>query len=103
MARPTGLEPVTYGLAYLLRLSPPLPAFACNVWGLDYIFTVSGGTRIVSTDPVYLIPTIAVICHRKRTTILQDLTGFLGIAISRSILTRIHIESTLASLKVSPI
>ena len=53
MARPTGLEPVTYGLAYLLRLSPPLPACTRNVWGLDYIFTVSGGTRIVSTDPVY--------------------------------------------------
>ena len=53
MARPTGLEPVTYGLAYLLRLSPPLPACTRNVCGLDYIFTVSGGTRIVSTDPVY--------------------------------------------------
>ena len=87
MVRPTGLEPVTYGLAYLLRLSPPLPALARNVWGLDYIFAVSGGTRIVSTDPVYLIPTTAMVCHSKRTTILQDLTGFLGIAISRSILT----------------
>ena len=28
MARPTGLEPVTYGLAYPLRLSPPTSALA---------------------------------------------------------------------------
>ena len=81
MARPTGLEPVTYGLAYLLRLSPPSPAETSDVWGLDYIFTISGGTRIVSTDPVYSQPTADRIrpvspsvayrfpryCHRRHT------------------------------------
>ncbi len=53
LARPTGLEPVTYGLAYPLRFSPPpeLPLSNPGVCGLDYIFTISGGARIVSTDP----------------------------------------------------
>ncbi len=48
-----GLEPVTYGLAYPLRFSPPpeLPLSNPGVCGLDYIFTISGGARIVSTDP----------------------------------------------------
>ncbi len=54
MARPTGIEPVTYGLAYHYN-------FHCrhrtdNVCGLDYIFTFTGGTRIVSTDPVGSLP-----------------------------------------------
>ena len=39
-----------------LRLSLPATTFVASivhdrVWGLDYIFTISGGTRIVSTDP----------------------------------------------------
>ncbi len=67
MARPAGLEPATAGLAYLLPLSRPQallqspssgpwldtpgPPEACCVWGLDYLFTVSGAARIVSTDP----------------------------------------------------
>ena len=58
--RPTGLEPVTYGLAYHYSFhcttgfeNPPL----C---GLDYIFTISGGARIVSTDPLQAkIPVLA--------------------------------------------
>ena len=59
MARLTGLEPVTYGLAYQLRLSPPKRSSEiqknANVCGLDYIFTIAGGARIVSTDPpIYL-------------------------------------------------
>ncbi len=50
MARPTGLEPVTYGLAYHYSFHcPPRPAE--GVCGLDYIFAFSGGTRIVSTEP----------------------------------------------------
>lgn len=65
MARPTGLEPVTYGLAYPLRLSPPAESISPTVCGLDYIFTISGGARIVSTDPA---------CASQR--------GFLGIAIA---------------------
>ena len=77
MARPTGLEPVTYGLAYPLRLSPP---WICppgspgqhniQVCGLDYIFTISGGARIVSTDPGATLNSNA------------DYSGFLGIAIA---------------------
>ena len=70
MVRPTGLEPVTYGLAYhygFRRHCVRANAFvalklkAHNVWGLDYIFTISGGTRIVSTDPVYSKPTAVAI------------------------------------------
>jgi hypothetical protein len=48
MARPTGFEPVTLGLAYPLRLSTPAESAVC---GLDYLFTVSGAARIVSTEP----------------------------------------------------
>jgi len=53
--RPTGIEPVTYGLAYhysfhcqIKRGYHQSPPFVC---GLDYIFAISGGARIVSTDP----------------------------------------------------
>jgi len=38
-----------------IRLSLPTTAFAAllsQVWGLDYLFTVSGAARIVSTDPL---------------------------------------------------
>ncbi len=49
MARPTGLEPVTYGLAYHYNFRCPLKITVC---GLDYIFAISGGARIVSTDPL---------------------------------------------------
>ena len=48
LARPAGLEPATLGLAYHLRLSTPRR----RVCGLDYLFTVSGVARIVSTDPL---------------------------------------------------
>ena len=47
MARPAGLEPATYGLAYHYRFHDPL----YGVCGLDYLFTVTGATRIVSTEP----------------------------------------------------
>ena len=47
MARPAGFEPATLGLAYQLRLSTPQP----GVCGLDYLFTISGVARIVSTEP----------------------------------------------------
>jgi hypothetical protein len=50
MARPAGLEPATLGLAYQLRLStPPLMSRVC---GLDYLFTISGVARIVSTESI---------------------------------------------------
>ena len=48
LARPAGLEPATPGLAYHLLLSQPLVYKVC---GLDYLFTISGATRIVSTEP----------------------------------------------------
>ncbi len=48
MARPAGFEPATLGLAYQLRLSTP---FIIKVCGLDYLFTISGVARIVSTEP----------------------------------------------------
>jgi len=52
VARPAGLEPATAGLAYPLPLSrPPAPWLRAGVRGLDYLFTVSGAARIVSTDP----------------------------------------------------
>jgi len=47
LARPAGFEPATLGLAYQLRLSTPRN----RVCGLDYLFTISGAARIVSTDP----------------------------------------------------
>ena len=47
LARPAGFEPATLGLAYQLRLSTPQP----GVCGLDYLFTISGVARIVSTEP----------------------------------------------------
>ncbi len=51
MARPAGLEPATAGLAYQLPLSRP-PGKLAGVCGLDYLFTISGAARIVSTEPV---------------------------------------------------
>ena len=42
------VEPATLGLAYQLRLSTPHYIWVC---GLDYLFTVSGAARIVSTEP----------------------------------------------------
>ena len=48
MARPAGFEPATLGLAYQLRLSTPHYIWVC---GLDYLFTISGVARIVSTEP----------------------------------------------------
>ena len=48
MARPAGFEPATLGLAYQLRLSAPHCIWVC---GLDYLFTISGVARIVSTEP----------------------------------------------------
>lgn len=47
--RPTGFEPVTYYLAshYNFRYSAK-----SRFGGLDYIFTVSGAARVVSTEPV---------------------------------------------------
>ena len=51
MARPEGLEPSTLGLAYPLLLSQPGADIPAPVCGLDYLFTVSGAARIVSTDP----------------------------------------------------
>jgi len=50
MARPAGFEPATLGLAYQLRLSTP--QYINWVCGLDYLFTITGVTRIVSTEPV---------------------------------------------------
>ena len=50
LARPTGIEPVTYGLAYHHGFHRP-PERCTGVRGLDYIFAIAGGTRIVSTDP----------------------------------------------------
>jgi hypothetical protein len=49
MARPAGFEPATLGLAYQLRLSTPHYIRVC---GLDYLFTITGVARIVSTDPL---------------------------------------------------
>ena len=49
MARPAGFEPATLGLAYQLRLSTPHYIWVC---GLDYLFTITGVARIVSTDPL---------------------------------------------------
>ena len=67
MARPAGFEPATLGLAYQLRLSTP--QYINRVCGLDYLFTITGVARIVSTDP-----------HVARDA------GFLGIAISPNLL-----------------
>ena len=50
MARPAGLEPATPGLAYHYGFRRPHSKH--GVCGLDYLFTVSGAARIVSTDPV---------------------------------------------------
>ena len=47
VARPAGLEPATLGLAYQLPFSRP----HIRVCGLDYLFTISGAARIVSTEP----------------------------------------------------
>jgi len=63
MARPAGFEPATLGLAYQLRLSTP--QYINWVCGLDYLFTITGVARIVSTDPLCAL-----------------YAGFLGIAIS---------------------
>ena len=49
MARPAGFEPATLGLAYQLRFSTP--AICIAVCGLDYLFTITGAARIVSTEP----------------------------------------------------
>jgi len=65
LARPAGLEPATLGLAYQLRLSTPHRHCVGRVCGLDYLFTISGVARIVSTDPRNF----------------ARITGFLGIAI----------------------
>ena len=68
MARPTGIEPVTYGLAYPLQLSLPKRLFTYDrfVWSLDYIFTIAGGARIVSTDPrLYCWTGFPRYCHRR--------------------------------------
>lgn len=54
-----GFEPMTCCLAYPLQVSL-LPTFQYGICGLDYIFTISGVPRVVSTEP---------------------LAGFLGIAI----------------------
>ena len=61
MVRPRGLEPLTYGLAYhysfhCLELSQYNCTEKLPICGLDYIFTISGGTRIVSTDPGVSFP-----------------------------------------------
>ncbi len=50
MARPAGFEPATLGLAYQLRLSTP--QYLDWVCGLDYLFTITGVARIVSTEPI---------------------------------------------------
>ena len=50
LARPTGLEPVTCGLAYHCSFHCPHRA-SVGFGGLDCIFAVAGGTRTVSTDP----------------------------------------------------
>jgi len=59
------------------------------VWGLDYIFTISGGTRIVSTDPIDLYRSVVKkqhVCAAINHAILRDVIGFLGIAtIKRSL------------------
>ena len=52
MARPAGLEPATFGLAYQLPLSRPRARVGrARVRGLDYLFAISGAARIVSTEP----------------------------------------------------
>lgn len=52
--RPTGFEPVTLALAY--RYSFRYFAFYLKqICGLDYLFTISGATRIVSTDPHFVM------------------------------------------------
>ena len=43
------VEPATLGLAYQLRLSTP--QYTSWVCGLDYLFTITGVARIVSTEP----------------------------------------------------
>ena len=56
IVRPKGLEPLTYGLAYhysfhclkLIQTDHPITFPIC---GLEFFFSISGGTRIVSTDP----------------------------------------------------
>jgi len=48
MARPAGFEPATLGLAYHYSFRyPAIHRFD----GLDYLFTISGVARIVSTEP----------------------------------------------------
>ena len=49
MARPAGLEPATPGLAYHYCFHSHRKI--TGVCGLDYLFTVSGAARIVSTEP----------------------------------------------------
>lgn len=48
MASQKGFEPLTDGLAYHYDFRHQTNMVVC---GLDYIFTISGATRIVSTDP----------------------------------------------------
>ena len=49
LARPAGLEPATLGLAYHYCFHSHREI--TGVCGLDYLFTVSGAARIVSTEP----------------------------------------------------
>ena len=69
MARPAGFEPATLGLAYQLRLSTP----RLRVCGLDYLFTISGVARIVSTDPFGRQPPGGACdcCHRGVFTLVE--------------------------------
>ena len=82
MARPTGLEPVTYGLAYLLRLSPPLLVLRQQCLGSGlYLHRFRWDTYSLYGSRLFDT-------YRRHYTMatLRYLTGFLGIAISQSIM-----------------
>ena len=44
---PVGIEPTTHGLAYHYGFRHR----SCTVCSLDYIFTITGAARVVSTEP----------------------------------------------------
>jgi hypothetical protein len=79
MARPTGLEPVTYGLAYLLRLSPPLTIVKSQCLGSGlYLHHFRWDTYSLYGSRLFNP-------YRRHYTLaaLRDLAGFLGIAINQ--------------------
>ena len=104
MARPRGLEPLTYGLAYhcsfhCLKVCQSRDSYySFPICGLDYIFTISGGTRIVSTDPGMFSSLLYQRLGAHSIRYGFTATGFLGIAGAR-----ITLNATVSPIQCPPL